>query len=60
MNFSKFFRPIILQNTSGRLHIEKTLEYFKIQESLRSEYRREYYLRKGMFFMFFATLQDIL
>ena len=43
------------------VNLEKTLEYPKIQESLRPENLTEYYLCKGMFFfMFFSTLKDII
>ena len=44
--------------TSGNL--EKTLEYLKIQESLRSgNLTHRLYLCKGIFYMFFSTLRDI-
>ena len=36
-----------------QLNLEKTLEYFKIQESLRSENLTKYYLCKGIFLYIF-------
>ena len=38
----------------------KTLEYLKIQESLRSKKLTEHYLCQGIFYMFFSTLKDII
>ena len=35
------------------INLEKTLEYFKIQESLQSENLAKYYLFKGMFLYIF-------
>ena len=35
------------------VNLEKTLEYLKIQESLRSENLTEYYLCKGIFLYVF-------
>ena len=41
-----------------QLNLEKTLECFKIQESLRSE---KYYLCKGIFlYIFLCTLKSII
>ena len=41
-------------------NLEKTLEYLKIQESLRSgNLTHRLYLCKGIFYMFFSTLRDI-
>ena len=34
------------------VNLDKTLKYFKIQESLRSENFTKYYLCKGMFLRF--------
>ena len=42
------------------INLEKTLEYPKIQESLRSENLTEYYLCKGMFFLCFSLSWKIL
>ena len=42
------------------INLGKTLAFLKIQESLRSENLTEYYLCKGIFFMLFLTLDDII
>ena len=39
-------------------NLEKILEYFKIQESLRYENLTKYYLSKGIFLYGFSTLKD--
>ena len=41
------------------VNLEKT-EFFKIQESLRSENLTKYYLCKGKFLHVFYTLKDII
>ena len=42
------------------VNCEKTLKYLKLQESLRSENLRKYYLHtKGYFYTFFSTLKYI-
>ena len=45
------------------VNLEKTLEYFKIQESVLSENLTEYYLYIFIYFVyyiFFFTLKDII
>ena len=42
------------------VNFKKTIEYLKIQESLRSENLTKYYLCKKSFHMFFCTLKDII
>ena len=41
------------------VYLEKTLEYLKIQESLRSEISQSIIYVKEYFHMFFSTLKDI-
>ena len=41
------------------VNLEKTLQYLKIQENLRSENRPDYYLCKGIF-LFFSTMKVII
>ena len=38
------------------VNLEKTMEYLTIDEYLQSENRTEYYLCKGLFYMFFLRL----
>ena len=58
-------RHFLIKKQSGKsdmtsVNLEKFLEYLRIQKSLRSENLTKYYLCKGIFYMFFSTLKDII